>query len=381
VLAVVDHQQPAGPARPLAQRLRQERARHDLDPHGVGDGVGDRPGVAQRGQVDPPAGVVAVGDLLGQAGLAHAARADQGHQRPGGDRLADQGQLPLPADERGGAGGSRAGVGGAVGGGAEGPAQHLLLEPPQPGRGVQPELVTEPVAVAGQGGQRVAGPAGLGEGGGQQLHGPLAPRLLGGDGLQRGRGLGGPVQPQQQGRPVLQGGEPELLEPERLPAGEGRRELGVGRASPEGQRLVEEGQRGRGRSGRAGLVEQAGEALGVDGAGGDLEDIAGRPGGDDRRRRPEGLAQPDDIGLQRVAGLLGRRLAEHPVDEPVHRDDVAAPEQERGQQRPLARSRHRDGPAGDPDLERPQDAAATTAHDGPVTPGRNHDDRFRGGRA
>jgi hypothetical protein len=53
---------------------------------------------------------------------------------------------------------------------------------------------------------------------------------------------------------------------------------------------------------------------------------------------------------------VGRRLAEHPVDEPVHRDDVAAPEQERGQQRPLARSRHRDGPAGDPDLERPQDA-------------------------
>jgi hypothetical protein len=71
--------------------------------------------------------------------------------------------------------------------------------------------------VAGQGGQRVAGPAGLGKGGDQKLHGPLAPRLFGGDGLERGRGLGGPVQPQQQGRPVLQGGHPELLEPERLP--------------------------------------------------------------------------------------------------------------------------------------------------------------------
>jgi 2-polyprenyl-3-methyl-5-hydroxy-6-metoxy-1,4-benzoquinol methylase len=35
---------------------------------------------------------------------------------------------------------------------------------------------------------------------------------------------------------------------------------------------------------------------------------------------------------------------------------MAAVEQERGQQGPLARSRHREGPAGDPDLERPQDA-------------------------
>jgi hypothetical protein len=202
----------------------------------------------------------------------------------------------------------------------------------------------------------MGGPARLGEGGDQQLHRPLPPRLGRRDGLQGGGGLGDPVQPQQQHRPVLLGGQPELVEAQRLPPGEGGRELGIGRAPPQGERLVQQGERGRGRVGGAGLPEQGGEALGVDGVGGDLQQVAGRPGGDDGRRRPEGLAQPDDVGLEGVAGLPRRGLPEHLVDEPVLRDDVAAPEQERGQQRPLARSRHLDGPAGDPDLERPQDA-------------------------
>jgi hypothetical protein len=96
--------------------------------------------------------------------------------------------------------------------------------------------------------------------------------------------------------------------------------------------------------------------MGVDGLGGQLQHVARCPGGDGRRGRPEGLAQPDDVGLEGVAGLPRRRLAEQLIDEPVHSDDAAAPEQQRGQQRPLTRSRHLDGPAGDPDLERSQDA-------------------------
>jgi hypothetical protein len=143
----------------------------------------------------------------------------------------------------------------------------------------------------------VGGPAGLGEGGDQQLHRPLPPRLGGRDGLQGGRGLGDAAQPEQQDRPVLLGGQPELVEAQRLPPGEGRRELGMGRAPPEGQRPVQQGERGRGRLGGAGPAEQGGEALGVDGVGRYLHHIAGRPGGDDRPRRPEGLAQPDDVGL------------------------------------------------------------------------------------
>ena len=100
----------------------------------------------------------------------------------------------------------------------------------------------------------------------------------------------------------------------------------------------------------------AAKTLGIDGVAGELQDVPGRPGRDGRRGRPEGLAQPGDVGLERVAGRPWRGLAEHLVDQPVHRDDGAATEQERRQQRPLARSRHREGPAGDPDLERPQDA-------------------------
>jgi hypothetical protein len=242
------------------------------------------------------------------------------------------------------------------GDGLERPPQHLLLEPLQPGRRVEAELVAEPVAVAGQGGERVGGTAGLGEGGDQQLDGPLPPWLLGRDDLEGGRGLGHSVQPEQQLRPVLLGGQAELVEAQGLPAGEGRRELGVGRASPEGEGLVKQPERGHGRPGAAGLAEQGGETLGVDRLAGHLEQVAGRPGGDDRPGRSEGLAEPDDVGLQRVPGLPGRGLAEHPVDQPLHRDDVAAVEQERGQQGPLASSRHLDGPAGDPHLERPQDA-------------------------
>jgi hypothetical protein len=99
VLAVVEDQQTPGPSRPLAERVHQVHARHELDPHDPGDGVGHGAGVAERGQVHPPHRVVAVGDLLGQAGLAHPARADQGHQASGGEGPADEGQLPLPADE------------------------------------------------------------------------------------------------------------------------------------------------------------------------------------------------------------------------------------------------------------------------------------------
>jgi hypothetical protein len=73
-------------------------------------------------------------------------------------------------------------------------------------------------------------------------------------------------------------------------------------------------------------------------------------------KRSASTASPGDVGLQRVAGLPRRVLAEDLVDQPVHRDDVPAPQQEGGEQRPLADSRNREGPAGDPDLERPQDA-------------------------
>ena len=89
----------------------------------------------------------------------------------------------------------------------------------------------------------MAGPAGLGKGGDQQFHGPLPPRLLGHDGLQRGGGLGRVAEPDQQGGAVLPGGQAEFLEAQRLPSGERFGELGIGRTTPQPQRLLKQDQR------------------------------------------------------------------------------------------------------------------------------------------
>jgi hypothetical protein len=64
------------------------------------------------------------------------------------------------------------------------------------------------------------------------------------------------------------------------------------------------------------------------------------------------VTQPRDVGLQRVAGLLRRLLAEHIVNQSVEGDDAAAAQQQGGQQRPLPRPWHRDRLAGHPNLQR-----------------------------
>jgi hypothetical protein len=102
--------------------------------------------------------------------------------------------------------------------------------------------------------------------------------------------------------------------------------------------------------------EQSSESLYVDRVPRHLQHVTGCPRDDDGRGRSQGMAQPRGVGLQRIASLLGRLLAEHLVNQPVERDDGAAAEQERGEQRPLPRPWHRDELARHPDLERPQDA-------------------------
>jgi hypothetical protein len=220
----------------------------------------------------------------------------------------------------------------------------------------QGKLLAQPIAVAGVRGQRVAGPAGLGKRGDQQLHGPLPPGLLRRDGLQRGRGLGQAAQPQQHGRTVLLGGQPQLPQAQRLPPRERLGELGVGRAAPQRQRLIQQRQRRRRRGRIARPDQQRTEALHVHRVPRQLQEVAGGPGDDHGRCRAERLAQPGGVGLQGVAGILRRPLAEQVVDQPLERDDAAAAQQQRGQQRPLPRPGHRDGPTGHPHLQRPQDA-------------------------
>jgi len=239
VLAVVDDQQPASAPRPRVEAVQQRGARLDVQVERVGDRMRNGVGVAQWGQIHPPDGSRGRG-LVGQAGLADPARADQRDQPPASEGLADERELLFPADEGGRSGGrhptlrpGRAGLDGF-----DLRAQHLLLQAPQLGRGVKAELVAEPVAVAGVGGQRVPRLAGLGKGGNQQLHGSLPPRLLGHDRLQRGRGLGQATQAAQQGRAIFPGGKPELLEAQRLPPRERLGELAIGRATPQRQRLL-----------------------------------------------------------------------------------------------------------------------------------------------
>ena len=245
--------------------------------------------------------------------------------------------------------------GGAGLDGIEFRAQHLLLQALQPGRGVKAELVAEPLAVVGIGSERAAGPAGLGKCGHQELHGPLPPGFLRHDGLQRGRGLSQAAQADQQGRPVLLGGQPQLVQAKRLSPCERLGELGVCRAVPQRERLVQQRQRGRWLLRLAGQSEQRGEALHVDRLSRHVKDVAGCPGNHGGRSCTERLAQPGGVGLQGVAGLIGRLLAEDVVHEPIERDDGAAPEHERGEQRPLPRPGHLDGLARHPDLKRPQD--------------------------
>ena len=69
------------------------------------------------------------------------------------------------------------------------------------------------------------------------------------------------------------------------------------------------------------------------------------PGGALRPVRFERAAQPDDVGLQRLAGR-GRRVAvPERLDEAVGAHDAGRAGGENGQEQPLLRARHRDGRA------------------------------------
>ncbi len=236
------------------------------------------------------------------------------------------------------------------------PAQHLLLKLPQRRRGVETEIVAQPVAVAHVGGQRLDGAPRPGQGRDQQLDRPLPPRLLRNEGVEGGRGLGDPVQVQQQGRPVFSCRQPELLKPKGFRACEPLGELGERQAAPQRQCLIQERHRGGGSLCSAGLGKKVGEARRIDRRPGDVHEVARWPGDDDVRGRAERLTQPGDIGLQRVAGLRRRGLAEHVIDQAIQRHHLPRPQQQRAQQRPLACPGHGDMPPIDPDLERPQDA-------------------------
>jgi hypothetical protein len=241
VLAVVEDQQAGRGPRPAAQGGHQRGARLDIQADRVSGRSRHRLPIPEGGQICPP-GILLGGDLVGQPGLADPARADEGDQPAGGEQSADRGELAVSTHQRGHPGGQRAARRRQrlASRGLDLPAQHLLLKLPQRLRGVQAEIVAQPVAVAPVGGQRVDGAPRPGQGGDQQLDRSLVPRFLRDQGVEGGRGLGDPVQVQQQGRAVFPCCQPELLEPKGFRACERVGELGERRPAPQRQCLIQE---------------------------------------------------------------------------------------------------------------------------------------------
>ena len=160
-----------------------------------------------------------------------------------------------------------------------------------------------------------------------------------GEPFEFGRRLRVPPGLEQQLEPVLEGAEPQLLQPDAL-GGRPLRVADVGerRPAPERQRLVERrssaaaGVAGDG----AGARQQSLEPDGVDRVGIDCQPVARRLGdqhvaGDaGGGQRPAQLRDPQ---LQRIGGVGGQVLAPEGVGEGVDGDDPAGREGQPGEQR------------------------------------------------
>nr|WP_281246695.1 hypothetical protein [Geodermatophilus amargosae] len=253
------------------------------------------------------------GERLDQPGLADArlpgdddrGAAAGARRRPGARQ---RGQLLRPAHEAvaGRCGdGCRRGRRGACRGGQRGVlAQHGGLEVAQLGRGVQAQLVGDPLAGAAQHVERVGLAAGPVQRPCQQRGGVLAQRGDGGGRGEVGDELG--AGPQRQPRPgqPLDGDQPQLLQPrdhrDDVP---NVGDVGVGPVLPAGQRL---GQQPGGRAvvrGRAG-GDQVGEGVRVDGGARQDQGVAVAAGHQDGgvagpAARVEEPAQAADVALQR----------------------------------------------------------------------------------
>jgi hypothetical protein len=145
------------------------------------------------------------------------------------------------------------------------------------------------------------------------------------------------LQPQLGLDPVLDGGEPQLLQARR-PGGRVRR-VGERRTPPQVERLPQ-------RGGRTGQVTRAQRPLPVGGQPREpvhvhvlrlhREAVAGRMELD-RRVLPQGLPQPRHLRLEGVGGAGRRAVAVKAVDQALGRRDPARVEQQEHQQRAGAR--------------------------------------------
>ena len=230
------------------------------------------------------------------------------------------------------------------------------IRAPGPGRGSSPRATAARVRARSRaprrarrallvGAQRVGLPARPVQREHQQLAEPLPDRVLLGEplGLDRDRRVPAPFQIDRE--LGLQRDEVQLLEPLALGLRPGLvRDVGEGLAPPEGERVGEVD---------AGVVEPAPlprldrggdvafEPGGIHLLGRDVEDVAGRAGDEDGRRRAGGavrLEHPAQVGHVGLEGRRrrGRRLAvPELVDQPVDGDDPSRLQQEERQQGPV----------------------------------------------
>ena len=129
--------------------------------------------------------------------------------------------------------------------------------------------------------------------------------------------------------------QPELLEPRRLGRSK-RLELQIRErgAAPERKRAPES-RRAFGRRLNVRLLHETLETTEIDVLGGDVEDVARRPGAQDVRAHE--LAQLRDRVLERVLRRRRRTLAPELVEEPVRRRDLAGVHEEEREHRPILR--------------------------------------------
>src|SRR5262249_51322516 len=126
--------------------------------------------------------------------------------------------------------------------------------------------------------------------------------------------------------PLFEDADPALLEARGLVLGEGLvHEIAERRAAPDRKRFSEPT-----------CIRQCLEALEVELAGLDPRGVARASAFD--AVRAECLAHPRDIGVERLAGIVGRLLAPDPVDQPVARDALVRVEEEDREQGALLRA-------------------------------------------
>ena len=221
-----------------------------------------------------------------------------------------------------------------------------LLDLGQGRTGLQPEFVAQNPPGPAQRGQRVRLPVAGPQREGEKPPAPLAQRLLADQRLSRRNGLGRGPGPERDLGPGFLGGQMLLGQPGYL----GRRplligELGVRRAAPERQRLLEVVPGPFGLAGRvlARRGEQGLEPPGVHGFVRQPHRVPRRRADQDPGLRPPGAPGFEDppevrhVRLQRPDRPRRRLAAPQVLDQPVDRHDLAARDEQQGQDRPLAR--------------------------------------------